>query len=154
MRAISFLFAVLISGCASVPSSYNPDDLQYQDLAHVKQYKPSWGEAQHRATIAAVYDDSKTMVIDSSFWAGEHASVSLVPGTYFFLFKCDNGSTYSFPRAKVELEESTEYTMFCERIIEEDALLGMDQIRGVMARVVKSSEFSPEIIKHKYFKKD
>ena len=58
------------------------------------------------------------------------------------------------PRAKVELEESTEYTMFCERIIEEDALLGMDQIRGVMARVVKSSEFSPEIIKNKYFKKD
>lgn len=154
MKIISFFLTVLISGCAAMPSSYNPDDLQDQELAHVKQYRPSWVEAQHRASVAAVFDDSKTMVIDSSFWAGEHSSVSLVPGTYYFVFRCDDGSTYSFPRSKVILDEVTEYTMFCERIIEEDAFLGLDQIRGIKVRVVKSSEFSPENIKHEYFKKD
>jgi hypothetical protein len=153
MRTLLLASILLLAGCASSPSIYNPEALSSEELAHVKWYEPPWMEGGHRATITRVFDESKNVVIDTSF--GEvHTEVTLEPGTYYFLHKCDDGFTYSFPQSVATLEAGEEYTMFCERIIEEDAILGLDQIRGNRVRIVKSSEFSPEIIQHSRYKEE
>ena len=159
MRFIFFIILATISGCASNSHMYNPDGLPIDQLAKVVNYKTKWIEAQHNSFIVRVFDESSNAVVKRSFLEyflrGDYKSVSLKPGKYYFVFKCHDGYTYAYPRSLVELEAEAEYTVFCERIIEEGGgILGLDKIVAIRARVVISSDFSPEIIEHTKYKKE
>ncbi len=81
-----------------------------------------------------------------------HDSVFLPEGKYHFMVRCQKPPLLSYPQITAYIETGGEYTIYCQSIIEEDAFLGIDQIRAHRAQIVKSKDFSVGLIQDTYFK--
>lgn len=140
MRFQLIFIVLFLVGCAAPPAIYNPKNISNEHLATITPYDHHWNSGDHSAYIISVFDESSERIVKAPR-GGALTKVSLPKGKYEIVFKCNDGFTYSFPRAFVDLELGEQYTMFCEKIIKKNG-----RIKSNRARVEKTSIFSPDMV--------
>lgn len=138
---LGFACLLLIAGCASTQTMHNAVGLSEDQLALVIQEPVSWSDNKFKAWISDVYAlDGKPIIKNDSFWNPRFWSeLRIEPGEYVFVVKCEDPYLYSYPEVAVRLEASTEYTVSCEKVVDEDGgPFGMSQIVGANAKIVPS----------------
>jgi hypothetical protein len=144
-RNLSIVATSLLVGCAPLPSVYNPESQPPDQLATVIAYDDKGAFPEHGITeVIKVWDDNQKLVIDYRIGT-VHEKLSIPEGNYHFLMRCQNPPLLSTPQISVHLEEAEEYTVFCEKIVDKNWILG-GRILGHRVRIVKSRDFSTEII--------
>ena len=157
MKHTIIFSAFLVSSCAVTNPSYNQSGLAPEELARVKTYVVPWLKNGHSASINRVYSESGNLLLGSnSLFSNEGAFLggTLEPGKYHFDTRCDDGFTYSFPKVTAEVKGGVSYILFCERIIEEKAFLGLNQIRANRVKIIEEKDFSPDIISDTRYEKE
>ena len=121
------------------------------ELSTIKQFKTDKLAEYHWAHILKVFNSDNAAIIQPEFFDISFKEVTIAPGTYHFVFMCSDGASSSQPEITEIIEAGIGYTMYCERIIKKKGLFGLDMITGTRAKIIKSSDFSPSIIKDSYY---
>ena len=113
MKILLLLATIFVSACASTPKLYNASNVEESQLAHLQAEKTSFFDSKFFGLLDSAYNEAGEKVIESDFWSGASREARLEAGTYIFVFKCDNGSVYGFPKTKFTLEPAKSYIFSC-----------------------------------------
>ena len=134
------------------PISYQPADINKEDLAYLYTKELSFTEAGIQAYIAAVYDESDKLIIgttspftlEQSRWS----KVYLPEGKYKIVAECISGNTNAYPRAYIQIEKSAKYNFKCNANKSKD-IFGLSWIdsMGLVVEKVSGSNNITSILK-------
>ncbi|PCI46757.1 MAG: hypothetical protein COB51_06665 [Moraxellaceae bacterium] len=139
---VFFLIAIaLLTGCSTVPTVYNPNNINLEEMAVVKtsQNASLFGRG-YNTWIEYVWDENNNEITGRSpFWDNMLGELSLPAGKYRFKAACVNGQYESHPEAFFRLAPKTRYEISCD-IGKGKNLFGMsvDAFAKLKIREIKS----------------
>jgi len=140
-----YVLLTLLAGCATYPSSYNPEKLPETDLATVNFEKLTFWEkgTKFQGYMVAAFDSTGKKVIETQTGFGYgtkfHEEVKLPAGKYAFVAYCTNGSVFSNPRMALDIIKGKTYTLACRNQTEK-GFLGLEMNKSVSLELLTESK--------------
>lgn len=137
-----------ITGCATTIETHNPNNLPLENLSTVAAEDIGRFIEDYEILTELSYasDVNGDKVIDVSGWGVEPEFVSLIPGQYQFLIRCEARGLYNFHKVDVTLEESQAYTAYCLGRYE-DGTFG-DRLTGMLGFISRTDNLEADKVKN------
>jgi hypothetical protein len=115
MKTLLLIAITFLSGCSTVPSVYNPNKLNTEEMAIVKtSQQASFFGKGYNTWIEFVWDESDAEITGrNALFDNMMGELSLPAGKYKFRAACVNGHYEGHPEAIFKLESMKVYELSC-----------------------------------------